>query len=136
MRPHRANKSKHFGYFGVSFKGPKLSIKVTTMKYEIPREMFKQRLEERLNFVFVDLLPTDRSPVKFEKVIHINYNSQFKDQFSSQFPNKNQNVILYSLEKGDDAPSKAANDLAELGYNFVYFYNGSPGDLVLDKGLN
>jgi hypothetical protein len=106
------------------------------MKYEIPREAFKQRLEDRLNFVFVDLLPADRTPVKFENVIHINYSSQFKQEFSSQFPNKNQNVVLYSLQKGDDAPAKAANDLAELGYNFVYYYNGSSDDLVLDKDLN
>jgi hypothetical protein len=106
------------------------------MKYEIPREAFKQRLEDRLNFVFVDLLPADRTPVKFENVVHINYSSQFGGQFSSQYPNKNQNVILYSLQKGDDAPAKAAEDLHQLGYNFVYFYNGGPDDVVLDKGLN
>lgn len=106
------------------------------MKYEIPREAFKQRLEERLNFVFVDLLPEDRTPVKYENVVHINYSSDFKNQFSSQFPNKNQNIILYSLAKGDDAPARAANDLAEAGYNYVYFYNGTPDDVVLDKGLN
>jgi hypothetical protein len=106
------------------------------MKYEIPREAFKQRLEDRLNFVFVDLLPADRTPVKFENVVHINYGPQFKMEFSSQFPNKNQNVVVYSLQKGDETPAKAANDLAELGYNFVYFYNGTPDDVVLDKGLN
>lgn len=106
------------------------------MKYEIPREMFKQRLEDRLNFVFVDLLPADRTPVKFENVTHINYSSNFKNEFSSQYPNKSQNVLLYSLQKGDDAPGKAAQDLAELGYHFVYFYNGTADDLVLDKGLN
>ncbi len=106
------------------------------MKYEIPREAFKQRLEERLNFVFVDLLPADRTPVKFENVIHINYSSKFKNEFETQYPNKNQNVVLYSLQKGDEAPAKAANDLAEAGYHFVYFYNGTPDDVVLDKGLN
>lgn len=106
------------------------------MNYEIPREMFKQRLEDRLNFVFVDLLPVDRTPVKFENVVHMNYSSQFKNDFSAQYPNKNQNVLLYSLQKGDDAPAKAAKDLADLGYHFVYFYNGSPDDIVLDKGLN
>jgi hypothetical protein len=106
------------------------------MKYEIPREMFKQRIEERLNFVFVDLLPADRTPVKFENVVHINYSSQFGSDFSSQFPNKNQNIVVYSLQKGDEAPAKAASDLAELGYNFIYYYNGSPEDVVLDKGLN
>lgn len=106
------------------------------MKYEIPREMFKQRLEDRLNFVFVDLLPLERTPVKFENVEHINYSSQFKNEFSSKFPNKAQNVVIYSLQKGDDAPSKAAQDLADLGYHFVYFYNGTADDVVLDKGLN
>lgn len=106
------------------------------MKYEIPREAFKQRLEERLNFVFVDLLPEDRTPVKFENVVYLNYSSQFKNDFSGQFPNKNQNIVLYSLQKGDEAPAKAAQDLSDLGYNFVYYYNGSPEDVVLDKGLN
>ncbi len=106
------------------------------MKYEIPREMFKQRLEDRLNFVFVDLLPADRTPVKFENVEHMNYSSNFKSEFVAKYPNKAQNVVLYSLQKGDDAPSKAANDLAELGYHFVYFYNGTSDDVVLDKGLN
>lgn len=106
------------------------------MKYEIPREVFKQRLEERLNFVFIDLLPADRTPAKYENVVHINYSSKFKDEFSSQFPNKNQNIVLYSLQKGDDAPERAANDLAEQGYNFVYYYCGSKDDGILDKGLN
>jgi hypothetical protein len=106
------------------------------MKYEIPREMFKQRLEDRLNFVFIDLLPADRTPVKFENVVHINYSSQFKNEFATQYPNKSQNVLLYSLQKGDEAPAKAAEDLAALGYHFVYFYNGTADDVVLDKGLN
>jgi hypothetical protein len=106
------------------------------MKYEIPREMFKQRLEDRLNFLFVDLLPADRTPVKFENVDHINYSSKFKNEFSAKYPNKTQNVMLFSLQKGDDAPGKAANDLAELGYHFVYYYNGTADDVVLDKGLN
>ena len=106
------------------------------MKYEIPREMFKQRLEDRLNFVFVDLLPADRTPVKYDNVDHINYSSNFKNEFSTKYPNKSQNVMLYSMQKGDDAPAMAAQDLADLGYHFVYFYNGTADDVVLDKGLN
>ena len=106
------------------------------MKYEIPREVFKQRLEDRLNFVFVDLLPADRTPVKFENVEHMNYSSNFKSEFATKFPNKTQNIVVYSLQKGDDAPLRAADDLAELGYHFVYFYSGSADDIVLDKGLN
>ncbi len=106
------------------------------MKYEIPREAFKQRLEERLNFVFVDLLPAERTPVKFENVVHMNYSTQFKTEFANHYPNKNQNIVLYSLQKGDDAPARAAGDLADAGYNFVYYYSGSAEDVVLDKGLN
>lgn len=106
------------------------------MKYEIPREAFKQRLEDRLNFVLVDLLPVERTPVKFENVVHLNYSAQFKSEFAAKYPNKAQNVLVYSLQKGDQAPAQAAQDLADLGYHFVYFYNGSPEDVVLDKGLN
>ena len=106
------------------------------MKYEIPREAFKQRLEERMNFVFVDLLAADRSPANFENIINIGYGPEFKNQFSAQFPNKNQNVVLFSLQKGDESPLKAANDLAEMGYHFVYYYQGNPEDAILDKGLN
>lgn len=106
------------------------------MNYEIPREMFKQRLEERLNFVFIDLLPENKSPVKFENVVNIAYGSSFKNDFSGKYPNKNQNIILYSLDKSDESPARAAQDLKELGYNFVYFYKGSKEDIVLDKGLN
>jgi hypothetical protein len=106
------------------------------MKYEIPREVFKQRLEERMNFIFVDLQPVDESSAKFENVININYNLEFKNNFSTQYPNKNQNIIIFSLQKGDENPLMAANDLAELGYHFVYFYHGTSDDAILDKGLN
>ncbi len=104
------------------------------MKYEIPREAFKQRLEDRMNFVFVNL--SEKSTVKFENVENMNYGPQFKSSFSSKFPNKTQNIMLYSLQKGDESPAQAANELADLGYHFVYFYKGSPDDVVLDKGIN
>ncbi len=105
------------------------------MKYEIPREMFKQRLEDRLNFVFIDL-SGDKGPAKIENVVPMAYNDQFKTQFSAQYPSKTQNVVLYSMQKGDEAPERAANDLAEAGYHFVYFYKGTGEDFILDKGLN
>lgn len=105
------------------------------MKYEIPREMFKQRLEDRLNFVFVDLAG-DKTPVKLENIESIGYTADFKNAFSGKYPNKNQNVVLYSLNKGDNNPAVAAGELADLGYNFVYYYKGTPDDVVLDKGLN
>lgn len=106
------------------------------MNYEIPREAFKQRLEDRLNFVMVDVLPADRTPVKYENVENIAYGSDFKQTFSGKFPNKGQNIIIFSLEKGDRNPEKAAQELSDLGYHFVYYYMGTPDDIVLDKGLN
>lgn len=106
------------------------------MKYEIPREAFKQRLEDRLNFVFIDLMSEEKSPVKFKDVVHMNFGTQFKTEFAAQYPNKNQNIVVYSLQKGDEAPAKAAQELSDAGYEFVYFYNGTPNDIVLDKGLN
>jgi rhodanese-related sulfurtransferase len=106
------------------------------MKYEIPREAFKQRLEDRLNFVLVDLQPEAKTPAKYENVVHIEYGPQFKNAFTTQVGDKNKNIILYSLVKGDESPARAADELAELGYNFVYYYKGTPDDVVLDKGLN
>jgi hypothetical protein len=106
------------------------------MKYEIPREAFKQRLEDRLNFVFVDLQPTSSSTMKFENIEQLSYGPQFKTEFSAKYPSKTQNVVLYSMKKGDEAPAHAADELAAMGYQFVYFYTGSADDLVLDKGMN
>jgi hypothetical protein len=102
------------------------------MKYEIPREAFKQRLENRLNFVFVDL----SGQGKFENTLTLSYGNSFKTEFASKYPNKTQNIVLFSLKKGDEAPAAAATDLAEAGYKFVYFYKGTPEDSILDKGLN
>lgn len=106
------------------------------MKYEISRESFKQRLEERLNFVFVSLNAEGASPAKYENAVYMNFGPSFPADFSAKYPNKNQNVILYSLQKGDNAPAEAADALAAAGYNFVYYYKGTPDDVVLDKGLN
>ena len=103
------------------------------MKYEIPREAFKQRLEDRMNFVFVDL---SNAQVKYENIETLNYGPQFKTEFSTKFPNKAQNVVIFSTKKGDEAPSRAADDLSNLGYQFVYYYVGTADDTVLDKGMN
>ena len=106
------------------------------MKYEVPREAFKQRLGDRLNFLFVDMLPENRTPAKFADSVHMKYGTSFKDEFLKAYPNKNQNIMLYSLERDDHSPAMAADVLSQEGYNFVYFYKGSPEDVVLDKGLN
>lgn len=106
------------------------------MKYEIGRESFKQRLEDRMNFIFVSLQEEDKSPAKYKDVVYLNFGPSFKNDFSEKYPDKNQNVIVYSLLKGDNSPSEAADYLADAGYHFVYFYRGTADDVVLDKGLN
>lgn len=106
------------------------------MKYEIGRESFKQRLEDRMNFVFVSLEAEDKSPAKYENAVYMKFGSGFKNEFGAKYPDKNQNVIVYSLQKGDNSPAEAADALADAGYNFVYFYKGTPDDVILDKGLN
>lgn len=106
------------------------------MKYEISREMFKQRLEDKHNFALVDVQESARSTVKFEGTVSIPASGDFVKNFAGQFAQKEQNVILYSLIPGDDSPGRAADLLEAAGYQFVYFYRGTPQDVVLDKGLN
>jgi len=104
------------------------------MKYEISRETFKQRLNDKLNFAFVDV--QTNLVVPFEGTVHMPYASGFAGQFAAKYPSKTQNVIVYALNPADEAPVKAAEELSQAGYQFVYFYRGSDKDLVLDKGLN
>ena len=107
------------------------------MKYEIPREVFKQRLTDKHTFVMVDVQDAARAAkLPFEGTLNIPYGADFSAQFAVQFPQKNQNVILFTMTPGDDAPVLAADELAAAGYNFVYYYLGSTSDVVLDKGLN
>jgi len=107
------------------------------MKYEIPREIFKQRLNDKLNFVMIDVQdPARAGKLKFEGTSNLPFTPDFAKAFAAQFPEKTQNVILFSLTLGDDKPSLAADALENAGYNFVYYYRGSDADVVLDKGLN
>lgn len=103
------------------------------MKYEIAREIFKQRLEDRQNFVFVDV---GGPGVSFEGSESMPYDGAFAGTFGAKYPSKTQNVVVYSLRPGDENPERAADALAEGGYRFVYYYRGSEADVVLDKGLN
>lgn len=104
------------------------------MKYEIPREIFKQRLEDKLNFAIVDVQA--RVNVTLKDTEHLPYGQDFVTKFSAKYPSKTQNIIVYATHPADEAPVKAAEELAQAGYQFVYFYRGSDKDVVLDKGLN
>lgn len=107
------------------------------MKYEIPREVFKQRLNDKHTFVMIDVQDAGRAgKLKFEGTVNIPFGDNFAQTFAAQYPQKQQNVILFSLTAGDEAPAQAADALSSAGYSFVYYYRGSSVDVVLDKGLN
>ncbi len=104
------------------------------MMYEIPREIFKQRLEDKLNFAFVDVNATPG--IVFDGSVHLPFSSGFAQAFAAKYPSKTQNVILYATMSESELPAQAAQELTSAGYQFVYFYRGSEKDIVLDKGLN
>jgi len=107
------------------------------MKYEIPREVFKQRLTDKHTFVIIDVQDAGRAgKLQFEGTSNIPFTADFAKAFAALYPQKQQNVILFSLTPGDEGPQQAAEALENAGYNFVYYYRGSAQDVVLDKGLN
>ncbi len=104
------------------------------MMYEISKEAFKQRLENKLNFVFVNIGKDTIDGL--EGNVHMAYSNQFVSQFTGKYSNKNQNIILFSLNKEEENLKNAASELAHNGYKFIYYYYGQPHDVILDKGLN
>lgn len=109
------------------------------MMYEISREIFKQRLLDRLNFHFINI----SSKEDFEKVDlkketnNISYGANFADELQKQVSEKDSNIILYSFNPEDQSSlTKAAEDAKSSGFNFVYYYQGTKEDNILDKGLN
>lgn len=102
------------------------------MMYEVSKEIFKQRLCNKHNFAIVDL----QAAGHFDGVEHIAHDDSFTSNFEAKYPNKAQNVLLFSLMDGDESPKKAAEKLQNAGYHFVYYYRGEKSDLVLDKGIN
>jgi hypothetical protein len=104
------------------------------MKYEVGREIFKQRLEDRMNFVMIN---TQTHPTQFfENIDHCPFNGDFVQKISTKVPLKTQNILLFTLEAQDQSAAEAASALQKAGYKFVYYYQGSDQDVVLDKGLN
>ena len=107
------------------------------MMYEIAREIFKQRVGKKHNFAIMDLSSEgDFGKNELKGSENLPYSDSFLSQFKGKYPDKNQNVLLYSLVEGDNNPIDAAKALQDDGYNFVYFYRGNPEDVILDKGLN
>jgi len=82
------------------------------MMYEISKEAFKQRIENPLNFAFVN---TSES---IEGIEATEVSSLKKDQ----------NILIFSLDSSNQEPSKLAQKLDSEGFQFVYFYEGSIED--------
>jgi hypothetical protein len=104
------------------------------MNYEIPREMFKQRLDERLNFILIDI---SKNPSNvFKDTESLVFSGSFKQDIEKKFPDKIKNYLLFSFVNNDENLKLAAREMENSGYQFVYYYQGSEKDIVLDKGLN
>ena len=105
--------------------------------YEISKESFKQRLEDRLNFQFVDVTDTVKNPMEgFKDVNRIPFNGQFLSEIKSKNITAQTNMIIFSLDKHSKDAKKAAELLKAEGYHFVYYFIGNPEDVILEKGLN
>ena len=105
------------------------------MMYEISKEIFKQRLCDKLNFALVEVSDQNNSS-ELKDTKHLKFDGNFTSQFKSMYPNLSQNIVLFSLKANDESPANAAKNLADSGYHYVYYYSGTSEDLLLDKGLN
>jgi hypothetical protein len=103
------------------------------MMYEISREVFKQRLEEKGSFCFLNV---GKQQQTYEGTQLCPFSSEFKNKVAQIVPQKTTNVVCFTLQPGDESAQQAAQEMKVLGYHFVYFYQGSAQDIVLDKGLN
>ncbi len=107
------------------------------MMYEIPKEAFKQRLENKLNFALIDINENrQKEQTVLDGVEYMSFGDNFSSTFSTKYPDKTKNIVIFSLAKGDERPKMAAQSLSDAGYHFVYYYRGEPTDVVLDKGIN
>ncbi|MDA9793416.1 hypothetical protein N9B72_02410 [Bacteriovoracaceae bacterium] len=109
------------------------------MMHEISKEMFKQRVCNKSdhNFAIIDLYEDrETKDAVLKKTEYIAYSESFVADVETKYPDKTGNVLLFSLKRGDDRPEKAANDLKNAGYHFVYYYSGDLDDRLVDKGLN
>lgn len=92
------------------------------MFYEISREVFKQRVETPLEFAIIDLTKGGAG-LKVAKS-HV-YNDEFVSEFQAAYPDKNQNILLFSYDENDSSPKVAGKKLVDSGYQLVYYYLGN-----------
>lgn len=106
--------------------------------YEISKEVFKQRLEDRLNFQLIDATDYSKSPAtqSFKDVLTIPFNAQFSENLKSKGILPQTNIIVFCLDKHSKDAKKAAELLHGQGFHYTYYYQGNLDDFVLEKGIN
>lgn len=104
------------------------------MFYEIPREIFKQKLLDRTNVQIIQI--GDQQGHDYKDIDQIK--SPFDaDAFLGKYPNKALTYVFFGFDQSAMDAKKAAESLSLKGYPFVFFYQGAMAkDRVLDKGIN
>lgn len=91
------------------------------MFYEVSREIFKQRVEKPAGFAIIDLTKNGSGIKDTEKFA---YSEKLISEISAKYPEKTQNILLFTLDEGDSSPKVTGQKLADEGYHFVYYYHG------------
>ena len=107
------------------------------MSYEIPREVFKQKLLDRTNVCLLQAVGVDsHQEVPYKDIKTLQFPVD-KDVFYKNFENKNLTYIVYGFDQYAAEAKKAAESIHSFGYPFVYYYLGNLSqDKILDKGIN
>ena len=107
------------------------------MSYEIPREIFKQKLLDRTNLCLLQVVGSNSNQeVPYKDIQTLQFPVNVED-FEKNFGNKSLTYIIYGFDQFSSEAKKVAEVIHAHGYPFVYFYQGNLSqDKVLDKGIN
>lgn len=104
------------------------------MFYEIPREIFKQKLLDRTNLHVIQV--GSESGHDYKEVTQFD-NPFDADSFINKFPTKATTYIFFGFDVNGMNAKKAAEQISQNGYPYVFFYQGIlEKDKILDKGIN
>lgn len=107
------------------------------MVYEIPREIFKQKLFDRTNLCLLQVVTsTGQHEVPYKDIATVQASINL-DQFVKDYSNKSVTYIFYGFDQTSNEAKKLAETISAAGYPFVFYYLGNlANDKVLDKGIN
>lgn len=107
------------------------------MVYEIPREVFKQKLLNRSNVCILQVTSSGSQPeAPYKEVKMLQLPIQI-DDFCKSYTNKQMTYLIYGFDQISAEAKSAADAVYAAGYPFVFYYKGNfAEDKVLDKGIN